>query len=57
MKQHIRGLEETIRKLTRTFQKYIDPSFLAYENSNKIFVPNIIHRQQMGIHSPNHYMV
>jgi hypothetical protein len=40
MKQQIEGLEKTIRKLTRTFQKFGAPSFLSYENSNKIYVPN-----------------
>jgi hypothetical protein len=40
MKQQIGGLEETIRKLTRTFEKSVAPSFLLYESSNRIFVPN-----------------
>jgi hypothetical protein len=38
MKQQIGGLEETIRKLTHTFEKYVAPSFPSYETSNRIFV-------------------
>jgi hypothetical protein len=52
MKQQIVGLEESIRKLTRTLEKSVAPSFPSYETSNRI-----IHRQQMEICSPSHYMV
>ncbi|KAL5649214.1 hypothetical protein ACJX0J_040023, partial [Zea mays] len=38
----IGGLEETIRKLTRTFENFADPSFPSYETSNKIYVVNLI---------------
>ena len=36
MKQQIRGLEELIRKLTRSLEKSVAPSFLSYETSNRI---------------------
>jgi hypothetical protein len=55
MKQRIGGLKESIRKLTRSLEKSVVPSFLSYETSNRISMS--IHRQQMGIRSPNHYMV
>jgi hypothetical protein len=42
MKQQIGGLEETIRKITRTFEKSGAPSFLAYETSDRISVPNTL---------------
>jgi hypothetical protein len=38
MKQQIVGLEESIRKLTRTLEKSVAPSFSSYETSNKIFM-------------------
>jgi hypothetical protein len=38
MKQHIGGLEKTIIKLTRTFEKSVAPSFSSYETSNTISV-------------------
>jgi hypothetical protein len=38
MKQHIGGLEETLRKLTHTFEKFDAPSFMSYKTSNRIFV-------------------
>jgi hypothetical protein len=34
----IGGLEESIRKLTRTLEKSVAPSFLSYETSNKVFM-------------------
>jgi hypothetical protein len=40
MKQHIGGLEKTIIKLTRTFEKSVAPSFSSYETSNTISVSN-----------------
>jgi hypothetical protein len=51
MKQHIGRLEESIRELTRSLEKYVAPSFPTFETSN------MIHRQQMGIRCPNHYIV
>jgi hypothetical protein len=41
MKQHIGGLEESIRKLTRTLKKSVAPSFPSYETSNRISMSNI----------------
>jgi hypothetical protein len=38
MKQQIGGLEESIRKLTRTLEKYVAPSFPSYETSNRVFM-------------------
>jgi hypothetical protein len=38
MKQHIGGLEESIRKLTRTLEKSVAPSFPSYETSNRVFM-------------------
>jgi hypothetical protein len=38
MKQQIGGLEETIRKLTRTFEKFVAPSFPSYKTSNRVSV-------------------
>jgi hypothetical protein len=40
MKQQIVGLEESIRKLTRTLEKYVAPSFPSYETSNRISMSN-----------------
>jgi hypothetical protein len=40
MKQQIGGLEETIRKLAHTFEKFVAPSFSSYETSNMISVSN-----------------
>jgi hypothetical protein len=40
MKQQIGGLEESIRKLTRTLEKSVAPSFPSYETSNKISMSN-----------------
>jgi hypothetical protein len=40
MKQHIGGLEESIRKLTRTLEKSVAPSFPSYETSNSISMSN-----------------
>jgi hypothetical protein len=40
MKQHIGGLEESIRKLTRTLQESVAPSFPSYETSNMISMSN-----------------
>jgi hypothetical protein len=54
MKQQIGGLEESIRKLTRTLEKSVAPSFPSYETSAGYLC--LIHRRQMGIHSPSHYM-
>jgi hypothetical protein len=36
MKQHIRGLEELIRKLMCTLHESVAPSFPSYETSNMI---------------------
>jgi hypothetical protein len=38
MKQQIRGLEESIRKLTRALEKSVAPSFPSYETSNRVFM-------------------
>jgi hypothetical protein len=38
MKQQIGGLEESIRKLTRTLEKFVAPSFPSYETSNRVFM-------------------
>jgi hypothetical protein len=38
MKQQIVGLEESIRKLTRTLEKSFAPSFPSYETSNRVFM-------------------
>jgi hypothetical protein len=38
MKQHIVGLEESIRKLTPTLDKSVAPSFPSYETSNRVFM-------------------
>jgi hypothetical protein len=40
MKQQIIGLEESIRKLTRTLEKSVAPSFPSYETSNRVFMSN-----------------
>jgi hypothetical protein len=40
MKQHTGGLEESIRKLTRSLEKSVAPSFSSYETSNGISMPN-----------------
>jgi hypothetical protein len=41
MKQQIGGLEESIRKLTRTLEKSVAPSFPSYETSNRVFMPDV----------------
>ena len=40
MKQQTGGLEESIRKLTRTLEKSVAPSFPSYETSNRISMSN-----------------
>jgi hypothetical protein len=40
MKQRIGGLEESIRKLMRTLEKSVAPSFPSYETSNRISMSN-----------------
>jgi hypothetical protein len=40
MKQQIGGLEESIRKLTRTLEKSVAPSFPSYKTSNMISMSN-----------------
>jgi hypothetical protein len=40
MKQQIVGLEESIRKLTRTLEKSVAHSFPSYETSNRISMSN-----------------
>jgi hypothetical protein len=40
VKQHIGGLEESIRKLTRTLEKSVAASFPSYETSNMISMSN-----------------
>jgi hypothetical protein len=42
MKQQIVGLEESIRKLTRTLEKSVAPSFPSYETSNRITMSNTV---------------
>jgi hypothetical protein len=41
MKQQIGGLEESIRKLTRTLEKSVAPSFPSYETSNRVFMSDV----------------
>jgi hypothetical protein len=41
MKQQIGGLEESIRKLTRTLEKSVAPSFPSYETSNRVFMSGV----------------
>jgi hypothetical protein len=40
MKQQIGVLEESIRKLTCSLEKFVAPSFPSYENSNRISMSN-----------------
>jgi hypothetical protein len=40
MKQQIGGLEESIRKLTCSLEKYVAPNFPSYETSNNISMSN-----------------
>jgi hypothetical protein len=40
MKQQIGGIEESIRKLTRSLEKSVAPSFPSYETSNMISMSN-----------------
>jgi hypothetical protein len=40
IKQQIEGLEESIRKLTRTLEKSVAHNFPSYENSNRICMSN-----------------
>jgi hypothetical protein len=40
MKQQIGGLEGSIRKLTRTLEKFVAPSLPSYETSNRISMSN-----------------
>jgi hypothetical protein len=40
MKQQIGGLEESIRKLTRTLERSVAPSFPSYETSNRMSMSN-----------------
>jgi hypothetical protein len=40
MKQQIGGLEESIRKLTRTLERSVAPSFPSYETSNRMSISN-----------------
>jgi hypothetical protein len=40
MKQQIRGLEKSIRKLTCALEKYVAPCFPSYETSNRISMSN-----------------
>jgi hypothetical protein len=40
MKQHIGGLEESNRKLTRSLEKHVAPSFPSFETSNRMSVSN-----------------
>ena len=40
MKQQIGGLEESIRKLTRSLEKYVAPSFPSFETSNMMSMSN-----------------
>jgi hypothetical protein len=55
MKQKIRGLEESIRKLTCSLEKSVAPSFPSFETSNMMSISNILATN--GIRSPNQYMV
>jgi predicted transcriptional regulator len=41
MKQQIGGLEESIRKLTRTLENSVAPSFPSYETSNRVFMSDV----------------
>jgi hypothetical protein len=40
MEQQIGGLKESIRKLTRSLEKSVAPSFPSFETSNMMFVSN-----------------
>jgi hypothetical protein len=40
MKQHIGGLEESIRKLTRLLEKSVASSFPSFETSNRMYMSN-----------------
>jgi hypothetical protein len=40
IKQQIRGLEESIRKLTCALEKHVVPSFSSYETSNRLSMSN-----------------
>ena len=42
MKQQIEVLEESIRKLTRSLEKFVDPSFPSFETSNRISMSNTL---------------
>jgi hypothetical protein len=42
MKQQIIRLEESIRKLTRTLEKSVTPSFPSYETSNRVFMSDAL---------------
>jgi hypothetical protein len=55
MKRQIGGLEESIRKLTRTLEKSVTPSFPSYETSNGVFMSDA--SETNGDSSPNLYMV
>jgi hypothetical protein len=52
MKQQIGGLDETIRKLTRAFEKYVDPSFPSYETTNRISMSNTLAKNRDLQHQP-----
>jgi hypothetical protein len=55
MKQHLRGLEESIKKLTHSLEKFVAPSFSSYETSNRISMSST--STTNGDSQPNHYMV
>jgi hypothetical protein len=42
MKQQIRGLEESIRKLTRSLEKSVAPSFPSFKTSNRMSMSNTL---------------
>jgi DNA-binding transcriptional regulator YbjK len=57
MKQQIGELEESIRKLTRTLEKSIAPSFPSYETSNRISMSNTSATNGDSQPQPLYYMV
>jgi hypothetical protein len=40
MKLQIEGIEESIRKLTRSLEKYVAPSFPSFRTSNRLSMSN-----------------
>jgi hypothetical protein len=51
MKQQIGGLEESIRKLSRSLEKSVAPSFPSFESSNRMFMSNTSATNGMSMNS------